>query len=226
MEIKTDGTQTHFGEPTQLFNTTINGFALGGNGHYYLPDLEHGFLFSLDPSTSRSTLVDSPGDSLSAVVFSNNGNMYVIACTTGSDYWEAFLNPHPTGYVYMINVNGVKQSQASGLYFPTHGAFGLNEDYFYVAELHMSRIIRFPVDSSGNLGTMEIYQVLGNTYDGYQPYGLAFDIEENLFVSLIFRVGIAVVTPQNIQHTIFEDYNATSKCIDGFIFDFFYRKKN
>jgi gluconolactonase len=81
------------------------------------------------------------------------------------------IDPETTGAELLVSVD----------YYPNGIGFGLQDDALFVASTSRAEILRYPIASTGQLGTAEIF--------AHIPYGVpdgfAFDLEGNLVVCAV-----------------------------------------
>ncbi len=100
----------------------------------------------------------------------------------------------PIGKVYFHSVEtGETQVVAEGLAFPNGLSLSADESELYIAESQHSRIWRFPVLRPGELRAGRIFVDLPG---GYEPDGIEFDEDGNLYIAYFGSGGIVVVDPQ------------------------------
>jgi sugar lactone lactonase YvrE len=79
-----------------------------------------------------------------------------------------------------------------------------NGQYLYGVETLGKRVFRYRIGSNGDLGQKEIFGPadLGH---GALPDGFNFDQDGNVWVTIITRNGIAVISEDGDMHTIYEE---------------------
>jgi gluconolactonase len=116
-------------------------------------------------------------------VFDSKRNLYF----SDSGEWK-----QTNGVVYRIRASGQAEVFAAG---PFHFANGLAldaaEEYLYVVESQLDRVLRIKIMPDGSAGTPEVF------VDGLAriPDGLAFDSDHNLYVTTYASNCIYRVTP-------------------------------
>jgi hypothetical protein len=93
---------------------------------------------------------------------------------------------------------------ADGIYFTNEIRLDANEEYLYVAETMKTRILRFPVNPDGSLGSREIFGP-DPLDEGALVDGFAFDAEGNLWIATPLSNGLGILTPDGDYHVVFED---------------------
>jgi sugar lactone lactonase YvrE len=81
-----------------------------------------------------------------------------------------------------------------------------NGRHLYGVETLGKRVFRFAIGADGDLGQKEIFGPadLGH---GALPDGFIFDQDGNVWVTIITRNGIAVVSEEGEAHTVYEEAN-------------------
>lgn len=137
-------------------------------------------------------------------VFIDNKDRLWISCSTrDANGWSAAVHPRADGYIVLLDEKGPR-IVADGIYFTNEIRLDANEEYLYVAESMRRHIIRFPVRSDGRLGKREVFGPsnlgMASIIDGF-----AFDADGNIWVTLILRNGIGIITPDGDYHVVLED---------------------
>ena len=104
-------------------------------------------------------------------VFDSSGNLYV----SDSGEWK-----QGSGVVYRIAPNGKTSLFSAGPFHFTNGlALDAREQYLYVVESNLNRVLRIEIRSDGSAGQPEIF------IEGMErgPDGLAFDVHGDLYVT-------------------------------------------
>lgn len=188
----------------------INGITMDGTGNLYLADIDEGRVFRLRPDGSYEVLLESfEGQPLGPVNYiwvDSKDRLWVSIMTTTRPWFPAAANPRPDGYILLMDGQGVRKV-ADGITMPNEIRLDAKEEYLYCAETMAKRIIRFKVlDDAGNLGPMEVYGPADLGMGGYVD-GFTFDAEGNVWVAMVLRNGLLIITPDGEAHTVFEDPN-------------------
>lgn len=204
--INPDGSQHFFGglggEP--------NGLALAGDGTLYIANIATGAVQKLDPSTGyvQDFLTEVDGVKLTCpnfVFLDSKNRLWISYSTRESVWWPAAAHPRPDGFIVLLDDKGPR-IVADGIYFTNEVRLDAKEEYLYAAETMKSRILRFPVRSDGSLGKQEVYGPDG-LGTGAAVDGFAFDSKGNLWVTLVIRNGLGIITPDGDYHVVIEDAN-------------------
>lgn len=204
--IDPDGNQEFFGglggEP--------NGLAMADDGTMYVANIGTGTIQKMNPSTGQVeeflTEVDGVPLTCTNFVFLDSKNRLWAAFSTREQiWWPAAAQPRPDGFIVLIDEKRPRII-ADGIYFTNEVRLDASEEYLYVAETMKNRIIRFRVQPDGSLTDKEVYGPdglgLGAAVDGF-----AFDAGGNIWVTLVIRNGIGIITPEGDYHVVFEDAN-------------------
>lgn len=187
-----------------------NGLALADDGSIYVANIGTGTIQRLNPDTGQTeeflTEIDGVKLTCANFVFLDSKNRLWAAFSTREQiWWPAAAHPRPDGFIVLIDEKGPR-IVADGIYFSNEARLDANEEYLYVAETMLSRIIRFRVQPDGSLTDKEVYGPdglgLGAAVDGF-----AFDADGNLWVTLVIRNGLGIITPDGDYHVVFEDAN-------------------
>jgi len=93
---------------------------------------------------------------------------------------------------------------ADGLYLTNEIRLNAQEEYLYVAETIMNHMLRFRVQPDGSLTDKEIFGP-NNLGTGAAVDGFTFDADGNLWVTLVLRNGLGIITPDGDYHVVIED---------------------
>lgn len=187
-----------------------NGLALADDGTLYVANIGTGTIQKLNPNTGQVeaflTEVDGINLTCANFVFLDSKNRLWAAFSTREQiWWPAAAHPRPDGFIVLIDEKGPR-IVADGIYFTNEVRLDAREEYLYVAETMKNRILRFRVQPDGSLTDKEVYGPdglgLGAAVDGF-----AFDADGNLWVTLVIRNGVGIITPDGDYHVVFEDAN-------------------
>lgn len=204
--INPDGSQQFYGglggEP--------NGLAMADDGTIYVANIGTGTIQKLNPSTGQAeeflTEVDGVRLTCANYVFLDSKNRLWAAFSTREQiWWPAAASPRPDGFIVLIDEKGAR-IVADGLYFTNEIRLDANEEYLYAAETMKARISRFRVQPDGSLTDKEVYGPDGLGLGAYVD-GFAFDVDGNMWVTVVVRNGVGIITPDGDYHAVFEDAN-------------------
>lgn len=162
-----------------------NGMTYYRDGSLFACDFGRKAIIRIYPDGSQELYADGcdsqsfkgPND----LAFDPQGNLY-FTDPRGSD------ENNPTGSIYRIERGSRQVTRlAGGLAFPNGIALSADARTLYVAESRAFSIIRYPITADGQLGPKSIFARLPTPYD---PDGIAFDVEGNLWVA---QYGAGVV---------------------------------
>lgn len=103
----------------------------------------------------------------------------------------------------MLDENGPR-IVADGLYLTNEIRLDAREEYLYVVETMMNHMIRFRVQPDGSLTNKEVFGP-GNLGTGAAVDGFTFDADGNIWVTLVLRNGLGIITPDGDYHVVIED---------------------
>lgn len=188
----------------------VNGITMDSRGNLYLADINGRRVFRMHPDGSHEVLLSEfEGQPLGPVnyIFVDSRDRLWISIMTREEIWfTAAASPRPDGYILLMDENGVRKV-FDGVIMPNEIRLDAKEEYLYCAETMAKRIVRFKVlDDAGNLGPLEVYGPADLGVGGYVD-GFTFDAEGNVWVAMVLRNGLLIITPDGAAHTIFEDPN-------------------
>lgn len=205
--IAPDGAQTLLGaqghEP--------NGLAMSADrSTLYIANIGDGRVYRMDRAGNEQVKIDgvdgqSPLGAANFVFIDRQDRLWISVSSRGLPWWPAVQQPRPDGCIVRVDATGA-HIVADGLYFPNEARMNHDESFLYVAETMKRRIVRYRVLPDGSLGAQEIAPP-GDLGHGAYVDGFAFDVEGNLWVTLVVRNEVVVVTPEGEVHTILSDVN-------------------
>lgn len=203
--IDPDGQQHFFGglggEP--------NGLAMADDGTIYVANIGTGTIQKFHPDGRTEeflTEVDGVKLSSSNYVFIDSKNrLWMAFSTREAHWWPAAAHPRPDGYIVLLDEKGPRIVR-DDIYFTNEIRLDAKEEYLYVAETMMSRIIRFRVQPDGSLTDKEIFGPDGLAVGGAVD-GFAFDNDGNVWVTTVLRNGVGIITTDGDYHVVFEEAN-------------------
>lgn len=196
------------GEATLVGNVggMPNGICLDTQGNVIIANIGNGQVQRLHPDGSHTVLAVQAGTRvLKAPNFpylDRQGRLWVSHSTDTEPRRQALWEARPDGAVAVIE-GGQARLVAADVYFANGLTLDAAEEYLYVAETSMRRIVRYAIRADGSLGAREPFgPVLGE--NGY-PDGASFDQAGNLWVTLPFRNAIGVLTPEADWSIVLDD---------------------
>ncbi|NWF89833.1 MAG: SMP-30/gluconolactonase/LRE family protein [Ignavibacteriaceae bacterium] len=167
-----------------------NGLTVHNDGNIYACDYGIGAIIKISPQGISQILIDSyeerrfnrPND----LAFDKKGNLYF---TDPKSYGKDKLD----GRIFKVNLESKKITLlADSLSFPNGIAFSKGGDKIFVCESAQNRILTFDVDSSGSFSNKTVFAEL----PGGDPDGLAFDINENLYIAHFGGGAVYILSPK------------------------------
>jgi gluconolactonase len=183
-----------------------NGYSRTSDGTFIVAGLKDNKVFRIDRSGRSEVVLDnfqgSPLGTVNTAWVDTRGRIWVSMMTRRERWYDA-LNSPPDGYILLIE-NGRARIVADDLHLTNEIKVHPNGDYLYGVETLGKRIFRFPIAANSDLGRKEIFGPadLGH---GALPDGFIFDQDGNIWVTIITRNGILVVSEDGETHTIFEE---------------------
>jgi gluconolactonase len=185
-----------------------NGYSRTSDGAFIVAGLKDNKVFRIDPAGRVSVVLDEfQGNALGTVNTAwadANGRIWV-SMMTRRERWFHALNTEPDGYILLIE-QGQARIVADDLHLTNEIKVHPHGKYLYGVETLGKRIFRFPIAPNGDLGRKEIFgpEDLGH---GALPDGFNFDQEGNVWVTIVSRNGLMVVSENGDWHTIYEEPN-------------------
>lgn len=183
-----------------------NGYSRTRDGTFVVAGLKDNKVFRIFPDGRTEVVLDSfAGKPLGTVntAWVDDRERIWVSVMTRFERWHHALNTPPDGYVLLIE-DGEARIVADELHLTNEIKVHPNGRYLYGVETLGKRVFRFPIKPNGDLGEKEIFgpKDLGS---GAYPDGFTFDEEGNIWVTLITRNGIAVISEDGGQQTIYEE---------------------
>ncbi|UCE63510.1 MAG: SMP-30/gluconolactonase/LRE family protein [Nitrospirota bacterium] len=188
-----------------------HGVFLEHDGRYLLlSDVYSGKIFRVNAQTEETRLIYDHPFGVNSVYRDREGTIWFTQSAHNTaqggkeSLWASVDLPKPTGAVFKLEASGVGISMeaeevVSQLYFANGITLDRTEEYMYVAEMTMDRVLRFQIDvKSGTILDRESYQNI------LMPDNLAIDADNNLWI--VSNMGNKVtVVDKNCQsmHTVF-----------------------
>lgn len=180
------------------------GITLDREENIYVCDLGQKALFKVTPQGAVTKLADA-ADGRKLVlpnfsVFDSRGNLYF----SDSGVWK-----EANGVVCKLDRDGKATIFSPG---PFHFANGLaldgSEQFVYVIESNLDRVVRVPIRADGTAGNPEVYA------EGLEhvPDGMAFDCQGNLYVTTYASNCIYRVTPERKVDLLCQDVDNLLLC--------------
>jgi gluconolactonase len=185
-----------------------NGYSRTSDGSFIVAGLKDNKVFRIDPTGHVSVVLDQfqgkPLGTINTAWADTQGRIWVSMMTRQQRWYEA-LNTKPDGYILLIE-HGQARIVADDLHLTNEIKVHPSGQYLYGVETLGKRIFRFPIGANGDLGRKEIFGPADLGY-GALPDGFIFDEDGNIWVTIISRNGIIVVSADGGTHTIYEEPN-------------------
>jgi sugar lactone lactonase YvrE len=208
--IKSDGSQQiitqkyaekidhESGSVNRFFEGTLpNGLAFASNGDILISNFGTDCLERMKRTGETEVLFDTiDGKEIGKVnfVLRDSKDRLWITITTMKKNWLDALRPDlDDGYIARYDDRGI-HIVAEGLHFTNEVRFDAKEEYLYVVETTGGRVLRYHVDTEGELHNKEIFGP-SRIGDGAYPDGIAFDSYGNLWGTMVYSDKIFVITP-------------------------------
>ena len=144
------------------------------------------------------------------VYLDSRGRVWVAVATRRRPPHDR-VHIEPDGYIVLIDGTGAR-IVADDLYWPNEIRLDADETHAYIPETFGRRVLRYEVAPNGTLINGHTFgpDRLGETS---APDGIAIDDQGNVWVAIVTRNGLTVITPDGRDQVIFEDPNveATSR---------------
>lgn len=202
--INSDGSQQFIGG---LGGNEPNGLAMTDDGSIIVANLGMGKVQKLHPDGHvEDLLTEVDGVSITTpnfVFLDSRNRLWIPVMTREHHWWPAASAPRPDGYIVLIDEKGPR-IVADGLYLTNEIRLDASEEYLYVVETNMNHMLRFRVQPDGSLTGKEIFGP-NNLGTGAAIDGFAFDAEGNIWVTLVLRNGLGIITTDGDYHVVIED---------------------
>jgi gluconolactonase len=200
------------GEPTLLGSGigTPNGFSRRQDGSFVVAGLDDGAVYVIGPDGTTTVLLkEIDGLPIGAVNYPCvDGDRVWISVMTTDLPWDEALRGPAKGRIVLLDERGARVV-ADGLHLTNEVKVSPDGDYLYAAESLQRRIVRFAIRDDSSLGEREVVgpDDLG---EGAFPDGFTFDADGNIWVTIICRNGLYVITFEGELHVVYEDINEQS----------------
>ena len=185
-----------------------NGIFLESDGrHLLLADVYSGRIYRVNVATEETRMIYDHPFGVNSLVRDSKGSIWFTqsAKNTGPDeMWTAVNRPIDSGAVFYLRGSGDEVEipaveAARNIYFANGITFDQAEEYMYVSETMMDRVLRYKVDlKSGTLTSREVYQNVTT------PDNLKLDQNGNLWIaSPISNQVVAVDKKCRSLHVVF-----------------------
>lgn len=191
------------------FDFKPNGFAIKSDGSFLIAHLgDEGGLWDLSIGGEASPVCREVEGrvlpSCNFVLLDSAGTIWLTISTMREPRALGYRPDVDDGFIVRIDERGAA-IVADGLGYTNELAFSADESFLYVNETFGRRMSRFPVQADGSLGEKEVVTTFGF---GIYPDGLAFDVEDHLWVTSIVSNRVIRVAPDGSQTTMIDDSDA------------------
>src|SRR5216683_3112633 len=176
-----------------------NGVTMDRQGNVVYCDLGKMAMMKVTPSGQVSMIADRVGDlALTLPNFASydaEGNLYVSNTSTRDIHTvlPELSHPEPNGALVRIRPNGKGDVVATGIYAANGTAIDPQEEAVYVLESSRNDCLRIALKKDGTFGKAEVY---AKDFPAL-PDGMAFDVENNLYVTLPGVAKDGTLVPAN-----------------------------
>ncbi len=182
-----------------------NGFSRRQDGSFVVAGLGDGKVHLIRPDGKTSVLLDTlDGRPLGAVNCAwADGDRTWVSVMSDSLPWSISMNQEPRGYIILLDDKGARVV-ADGLHQTNEVKVSADGCYLYAVETLGRHLVRFAIGANGSLGSKEI---VGPTDLGHGAYpdGFTFDADGNIWLTLIIRNGLAVISREGDYHVVYEE---------------------
>jgi gluconolactonase len=221
-EILPDGTLRRVGKA----GGEPNGINMDREGRIIIANFGSGPVqrLNVDTGAVETLCAEVGGQKLTASnypILDRAGNIW-CANSTLADPWIDALDGRADGFLFRIRTDGSAERLADGIQFANGLALDADESHIYVCQTTGCNVIRFAIRADGSLGPREDY---GPLLGGRLPYpidpdrlpdpadlanagatdGCGFDVEGNLWVTLVAANRIVAITPGGEVVPMLED---------------------
>jgi len=226
--IAPDGTLHHVGKAP-----APNGIAMDAQGRIVIANFGLGRqipgpLQRLDPTTGAiETLADAvngrPLVACNFPVVTRDGSIYCTHTSWGPTMDDCIDPRNDSGFIFRVGPDGEISIARDRVPTPNGCCFDADERYLYVAQIGRGSIVRLRRRPDGSLGEPEAWgpklgeipehasarsiiesPIAERTRLGH-PDGIGFDVEGNLWVTLVLANRIVAITPSERVVAIIED---------------------
>jgi gluconolactonase len=179
------------------------------NGTLWTSD-GRGGVTRINPDGSQQFLGGLGGNEPNGLAMADDGSLldsrnrlWISVMTREHHWWPAAAAPRPDGYIVLLDEKGPR-IVADGLFLTNEIRLDAREEYLYVVETIMNHLLRFRIQPDGSLTGKEIFGP-NNLGTGAAIDGFSFDAEGNVWVTLVLRNGLGIITRDGDYHVVIED---------------------
>ncbi len=202
--IEPDGSTSFFGELGGL----PNGICIDRDGNCIVANIGNGEVQLLSPAGGSSVLMTGADGKMMPTpnfpFIDSAGRLWVSNSTDNPDVDASLQRPLPDGSLVVIVPGEAPKIVADGICFANGVAVDSSEEYVYVAETMMRRVLRYKINSDGIVGSGEVYGP-GSLGELGFPDGIAFDEAGNLWVAFPAANSIGYIDVNGILEIYLHD---------------------
>jgi sugar lactone lactonase YvrE len=195
-----------------------NGFSRHPDGTFVVAGLAEHRVYEIESDGTTRVLLDQVrGKPLGVTNYACvDGDRVWISIMTDRPLWHDAFGAGPEGSIVLLDRAGASVV-AEGLHLTNEVKVSPDGRWLYAVESLARRIVRFPIQPDGSLGTRETVGPDDLGYGAF-PDGIAFDDRGNIWTTLITRNGIAMIDQRGALHTIYDEPNAEAidRLMDAF----------
>jgi gluconolactonase len=205
IRIKPDGTHELVG----AMKGRPNGFAVTGDGELYIANIEQGKFYHVARDGREAVILDTfEGKPVGAANFvyadpHHEDRLWLSVSTVTVPRSRAEEEGISDGFILLRDSSGVRRV-ASEFTFTNELRISRDGAFLYAAETATARISRLRISADGSLTDRTIFGP-APIFPGARIDGIAFDADENLWVTELTRNALFAITPEGQLHTVFED---------------------
>jgi gluconolactonase len=203
-----------------------NGINIDGDGRIVIANFELGPVQRLDVQTGAVEVICAAvaGRELTTSnypILDRNGDIW-CANSTFAQPWQQALDGRADGMLFRVRPDGRAELMADGIQFANGLALDADESHVYVCQTTGCNVIRYRIRADGTVGPAEPYgPVLGEAFPrdvnpDHLPSperlaqvgltdGCGFDVEGNLWVTLVAANRIVAITPAGEVVPVIDD---------------------
>lgn len=177
--------------------TLPNGLAFARSGDILISNFGTDCLEVMTRTGETRVLMDSidgkPIGKVNFVLRDSKDRIWVTVTTRVKNWIDALVPDLDDGYIVRFDERGA-HVVAENLHFTNEVRFDAAEEFLYVVETTGGRILRFRVDSQGELRGRETYGP-SHLGAGAYPDGIAFDSYGNLWGTMVYSDKLFAICP-------------------------------